>query len=413
MPADYVLAEDFSQLVPVLHGPPPPGRRRRCCACRGTSRRERRSRSSGSRRVRAASAAGAATSDRGRSASCARPSPHGATSRCARRRCRPGGDSPLPVRTHGDDVAVRGIFRSPLGDYESVPLGQTNGRPHGRAARAHPVRARVARAGRARHAEQRPHLGERGHRRPAERRRASSRFGTPRVDGQRRCRVRSPTGPGTGGISGAAARLGYVLTPDRTAALPPAPADRRDAAAACSRRRRSPPRRGHTASSRCRSRASRSRRASSASIERFPSIVGDAVVADRDAAATMLDTRSPGLGTTDELWLEHGLRAAHVPQLLVQSRAETLARLQADPLARGALLTLAGTAAVALLLALVGLLLARRRRRARRARRAVRPRGAGRRAGDDPRAPASARAARGGVRRRGRRRARRWCCRRS
>jgi ABC-type antimicrobial peptide transport system permease subunit len=42
----------------------------------------------------------------------------------------------------------------------------------------------------------------------------------------------------------------------------------------------------------------------------------------------------------------------------VQSRADTLAQLQADPLARGALLTLAGTAAVALLLALVGLLLA-------------------------------------------------------
>ena len=42
----------------------------------------------------------------------------------------------------------------------------------------------------------------------------------------------------------------------------------------------------------------------------------------------------------------------------MQSRRDTLARLQADPLARGALLTLAGTAAVALLLALVGLLLA-------------------------------------------------------
>ena len=42
----------------------------------------------------------------------------------------------------------------------------------------------------------------------------------------------------------------------------------------------------------------------------------------------------------------------------MQSRAATLADLQADPLARGSLLTLAGTAAVALLLALVGLLLA-------------------------------------------------------
>jgi ABC-type antimicrobial peptide transport system, permease component len=43
--------------------------------------------------------------------------------------------------------------------------------------------------------------------------------------------------------------------------------------------------------------------------------------------------------------------------MTVTSRAAQLAKLQSDPLARGALLTLAGTAAVALLLALVGLLL--------------------------------------------------------
>jgi ABC-type antimicrobial peptide transport system permease subunit len=48
---------------------------------------------------------------------------------------------------------------------------------------------------------------------------------------------------------------------------------------------------------------------------------------------------------------------AGASQLTVTSRADTLAQLQSDPLARGALLTLAGTAAVALLLALVGLLL--------------------------------------------------------
>ena len=34
----------------------------------------------------------------------------------------------VAVTTKGDDVAVRAIFRSPLGDYESVPLGQTKGR---------------------------------------------------------------------------------------------------------------------------------------------------------------------------------------------------------------------------------------------------------------------------------------------
>ncbi len=101
---------------------------------------------------------------------------------------------------------------------------------------------------------------------------------------------------------------------------------------------------------------------------RFPSVVGDAVVADTETAATLLDTRSPGLGTTDELWLDVAasrdaataslLARAPFTQLTVQSRAATLAQLQRDPLGRGALLTLAGTAAVALLLALLGLLLA-------------------------------------------------------
>ncbi len=102
-------------------------------------------------------------------------------------------------------------------------------------------------------------------------------------------------------------------------------------------------------------------------LQRFPSVDGDVVVADRTAAATILDTRSPGLGITDELWVdvpasrEAGAAAtlsrAPFTQLSLHSRANTLAELRADPLARGSLLTLAGTAGVALLLALVGLLL--------------------------------------------------------
>ena len=91
-------------------------------------------------------------------------------------------------------------------------------------------------------------------------------------------------------------------------------------------------------------------------VQRFPSIQGDAVVADLTQAATRLDTRSPGLGTPDELW-DSGSTPPKAPELAVASRADTLARLRSDPLARGALLTLAGTAAVALLLALVGLVL--------------------------------------------------------
>jgi predicted lysophospholipase L1 biosynthesis ABC-type transport system permease subunit len=92
-------------------------------------------------------------------------------------------------------------------------------------------------------------------------------------------------------------------------------------------------------------------------VQRFPSVVGDAVVADLAEASTRFDTRSPGLGTTDELWLDSATPPS-TPELTVASHAATLSRLESDPLARGALLTLAGTAAVSLLLALLGLVLA-------------------------------------------------------
>jgi hypothetical protein len=91
-------------------------------------------------------------------------------------------------------------------------------------------------------------------------------------------------------------------------------------------------------------------------VPRYRSIVGGAVIADRQTAATVLDTHSPGLGTTDELWAD-ALPARPPAQLTVVSRADVLAGLRSDPLARGALATLAATAALALALALVGLLL--------------------------------------------------------
>jgi len=91
-------------------------------------------------------------------------------------------------------------------------------------------------------------------------------------------------------------------------------------------------------------------------VPRYRSIVGDAVVADRQTAQTVLDSRSPGLGTTDELWA-NALPASKPTSLTVVSRADVLAGLRADPLARGALATLAATAALALALALVGLVL--------------------------------------------------------
>ncbi len=93
----------------------------------------------------------------------------------------------------------------------------------------------------------------------------------------------------------------------------------------------------------------------------------DVVVVDGGALSTALNALSPGLGQPTETWLEAapGERAATARLLArppydvldVRSRAAVEADLRADPLARGALLVLAGTALVALALAVAGLLL--------------------------------------------------------
>jgi hypothetical protein len=100
--------------------------------------------------------------------------------------------------------------------------------------------------------------------------------------------------------------------------------------------------------------------------ERFPSVAGDFVVADRELAATALNADRPGAAVSNEVWLEvREDRRAAVAQLKappfsvldVQSQEALLADLRGNPLARGTLLTLVGAAAIALALALVGLLL--------------------------------------------------------
>jgi hypothetical protein len=93
----------------------------------------------------------------------------------------------------------------------------------------------------------------------------------------------------------------------------------------------------------------------------------DFVVADFGTLSTTLDADLAGLGTQNETWLnvpdgsEPALarRLAQPPYdlLAVQSRQQVEQELRGDPLARGALIVLAGTALVALGLALVGLVL--------------------------------------------------------
>ncbi|MGB2954278.1 MAG: FtsX-like permease family protein, partial [Gaiellaceae bacterium] len=100
-------------------------------------------------------------------------------------------------------------------------------------------------------------------------------------------------------------------------------------------------------------------------VSRFPSVHGDAVIADAGSLAETMNAAEPGSAVPDEIWLdardpaqaEATLRRPPFTTLQIESRRALERRLAGDPLARGALLVLAGAAIAALALALVGLLL--------------------------------------------------------
>jgi hypothetical protein len=265
----------------------------------------------------------------------------------------------------GDPVVVRAFFRSRLGDYVAVPLGHTplhggrvvlRGRIPFRHATLAQLELDISNNGR---------LTANGGVGIQPSAKGQLAFGVPRVDGRPVPRAFAGW-IGTGGVGGNARRVGYLLTPERTGVFRPAqPTDGHPlpvlatpgVAAEAGPRGIIPLQiEGEQVAARI-----------VGVVRRFPSVVGDAVVADLTTASTLLNTASPGLGITDELWEDvppsreaaTAARFGRRPftQLTVQSHRALLTQLQADPLARGALLTLAGTAAVALLLALVGLLL--------------------------------------------------------
>jgi hypothetical protein len=368
VPASFVLTEDLSQLVPVLHGAPPaqyPGKPTSVLRLSGNV-------PSGTTFSFLGLPADQVTSVGGwrpdfaakplASLAAAITPKHPVALRTTA--LSSGRRFTLPVTARGDDVGVRAIFRSRLGDYEAVALGHTNG------ATTTVLRGRIPFIG-ATLAQLRLDLLNNG--------RLSANgglglqpsakgeliFGAARVNGRI---VQAPFANwvGTGGVAGRAARLGYVLTSDQNGTFRPRqPTDGAPLPVLATPRviAEAGPHgiiplqvEGEQIAARI-----------VGTVRRFPSVDGDVVVADETTAGTILDTRSPGLGTTDELWVNvptgreasaaATLSQAPFTQLSVQSRADTLAELRADPLARGSLLTLAGTAAVALLLALVGLLL--------------------------------------------------------
>jgi hypothetical protein len=100
----------------------------------------------------------------------------------------------------------------------------------------------------------------------------------------------------------------------------------------------------------------------------FPTTSGDFVVADADLVATTMNADQPGVAVPNEIWvsgasagaralLGQALREPPFDVLAVASRDEYERAVESEPLARGALLTLAAAAAVALGLSLLGLLL--------------------------------------------------------
>lgn len=104
-----------------------------------------------------------------------------------------------------------------------------------------------------------------------------------------------------------------------------------------------------------------------ATAHRFPGTTGDFVVADESFLTTALNTERPGSGFTTEVWvdasagrradLERDLRRPPFDALELDSRSERVDELRREPIGHASLLMLAVAAFVALGLALIGLLL--------------------------------------------------------
>ena len=96
-------------------------------------------------------------------------------------------------------------------------------------------------------------------------------------------------------------------------------------------------------------------------VRHFPSVLGPAIVVDRDALAVALHALQPGAGTANELWLDtaspaavaRALAAAPFDTLQVESRAGLRHTLDTDPLTRGTILLLLAAMGIALLLGLL------------------------------------------------------------
>ncbi len=270
----------------------------------------------------------------------------------------------LPLRTRGDELAVRASVVTPTGAVQGLALGTTGA---GRLAAAVPREARGGllvsftfdQTGTGLHGV--PNGG--ANFTPAAR--GTMLLGRPTVDG-RRLPLDFSKWIGTGGISGTPPSLRYVVTGENVARLRARqPTEDRPVPVAASAAVAAAAGPGGVValdfgSARLVARVV-------ATLRRAPTVDGDVVLADESTAATALTADSPGAGAAGEVWvdaptgsearLDAALSRPPFDPLAVTFHRRVLHELRSEPLARGTLITLAAGAATALALALAGVLL--------------------------------------------------------
>lgn len=270
----------------------------------------------------------------------------------------------LPVRTRGDELAVRAFVVTPTGGVRGVALGTTASRrlvgdipPDARGGLL--VSFTFELTGTGLHGV--PNGGANFN--PAAR--GTMLLGAPSVDG-RRLPFDFSAWTGTGGITGTPPALRYLVTGENVARLRARqPTDERPVPVAASPDVAAAAGPGGVVALDLGSARLVARVV--ATLRRAPTVDGSVVLADESTAATALTADSPGAGAASEVWidapsgsegqLDSALARPPFDALQVTLHRRVLEDLRSEPLARGTLITLAAGAATALALALAGVLL--------------------------------------------------------
>ena len=271
----------------------------------------------------------------------------------------------LPLRARGDELAVRAVIVTPLGEARGIALGTTrSGRLAGRVPRD--ARGGVLVSFTFGLTNTGLHGVPNGGQNAAAVAQGTMSIGSPRADGHA-LPLDFGAWTGTGGITReTSGRLRYVVTGNAVARFRARqPTDGRPVPIVVTRALAAAAGPGGILPIEVGSGTITGRVVATA--RRIPTIDGDAVLADGPTITTALDADAPGAGSPDEAWidaprgseaqLDAALRRPPFDVLTVTSYRSRLAELRSEPLARGTLLTLVGAALVALGLALVGLLL--------------------------------------------------------